>query len=61
MKTTRDAVRNKIGWERRRTPTQDPGTDLRGGEAHALGHGPVLPLAVVDAVLPRMLKYGGGP
>ena len=26
----RDAVRNKKGWKRRRTPTQDPSTDLRG-------------------------------
>ena len=55
----RDAVRNKGKVEKARTPTQDPGTDLRGGEAHALGHGSVLPLAVVDAVLPRMLNTGG--
>ena len=27
-KTMRDAVRNKERWERRRTPTQDPSTDL---------------------------------
>ena len=27
-KTTRDAVRNKKGWKRRRAPTQDPSTDL---------------------------------
>ena len=26
----RDAVRNKERWKRRRTPTQDPSTDLRG-------------------------------
>ena len=28
-KPTRDAARNKERWKRRRTPTQDPGTDLR--------------------------------